>query len=99
MRLLFLLLLLALAVVDPTVSADALAAREIAAARKIYVAKCAKCHRFYDPTNYAEPDWRVWMEKMNKKSKLNAEQSSLLNRYLDVYRAGELPGKPEDKTK
>lgn len=99
MRLLFPLPLLALAVVNPAVGADALAAREIAAARKIYAAKCAKCHRFYDPTNYAEPDWRVWMEKMNKKSKLNAEQSSLLNRYLDVYRAGGLPGKPEDKTK
>lgn len=99
MRLLFLLLLPALVAVNPAASADALAAREIAAARKIYVAKCAKCHRFYDPTNYAEPDWRAWMEKMNNKSKLKAEQSSLLNRYLDAYRAGQLPGKPEAKPK
>jgi hypothetical protein len=34
---------------------------------------------------------------MNKKSKLKAEQATLLNRYLDAYRAGRLPGKPEDK--
>jgi hypothetical protein len=37
------------------------------------------------------------MEKMNKKSRLKTEQSRVLNRYLDAYRAGLLPGKPEDK--
>ncbi len=66
---------------------------------QIYVAKCAKCHRFYEPTNHSESDWRTWMEKMNKKSKLKEDQAGLLTRYLDAYRAGQLPGKPQDKPK
>lgn len=89
-------LAIALVASAAAVGADALSATELKAARKIYVAKCAKCHRFYDPTNYVEPDWRTWMEKMGRKSKLKPEQSALLNRYLDTYRAGGLPGKPED---
>lgn len=93
------LLLIVFVVVQPVASADELTAKEIASAQKIYVAKCAKCHRFYEPTNYAESDWRTWMEKMNKKSKLKEEQASLLTRYLDAYRAGQLAGKPQDKPK
>jgi len=91
-------LILVLAAVTGGRAEDAklLTPKESAAARKIYVAKCAKCHRFYDPTNYVEPDWRTWMEKMGRKSKLKTEQSALLNRYLAAYRAGGLPGKPQD---
>ena len=92
-----LLLFIALAAASRHASADELPLKEQAEARKIYVAKCAKCHRFYEPTNYSEPNWRTWMEKMNKKSKLKPEQDRLLNRYLDAYRAGQLAGKPEAK--
>lgn len=99
MRTLLLSLFITLAAADPAAGADELTAKEITAARKIYVAKCAKCHRFYEPTNYTEPDWRTWMEKMNKKSKLKTEPASLLNRYLDTYRGGRLPGKPESEPK
>lgn len=70
---------------------------KFAVARKIYVAKCAKCHQFYEPTHYSEPDWQRWMEKMARKSKLKPEQAGVLGRYLDAYRAGQLPGKPETK--
>jgi cytochrome c553 len=98
-RALLVCLFIALAVARPASNADELTAKEITAARKIYVAKCSKCHRFYEPTNYAEPDWRIWMEKMNQKSKLKGEQTNSLTRYLDAYRAGRLPGKPEDDPK
>ena len=74
-----------------------LTSKDIAAAQKTYVAKCAKCHRFYEPKNYTEPDWQTWMQKMKQKSKLNAGQADLLKRYLDTYRAGHLSGKPEDR--
>ena len=40
---------------------------------------------------------QMWMEKMNAKSKLKPAQAELLNRYLDAYRTGRLPGKPQDK--
>ena len=91
------LLFMGLATVRPTASAGELTAKEIVSAQKIYVAKCAKCHRFYEPTNYAASAWQTWMEKMNKKSKLKGEQASLLTRYLDDYRADRLAGKPQDK--
>ena len=68
---------------------------EVIAARQVYVAKCAKCHRFYEPRKYSDTEWRVWMEKMGKKSKLKREQATLLSRYLDAYRAGALTSKPE----
>ncbi len=99
MRSLPLCLFITLAAARPAASADELTAKEITAARNIYVAKCAKCHRFYEPTNYAESAWQTWMEKMSKKSKLQGEQPSLLTRYLDAYRAGRLAGQPQDKPK
>lgn len=86
----------ALAAVQPAASAHDLTPKELAAARKIYLVKCAKCHRFYEPTDYAEPDWRRWMDSMSRKSKLKPPQEKLLNRYLDAYRAGEVPN-PEQR--
>ena len=93
------LLFILIAAAHPAAIADELTLKELTAARKIYVAKCAKCHRFYEPKNYSENDWRTWMEKMNKKSKLKEEPAGLLTRYLNTYRAGQLPGKPQDKPK
>lgn len=87
----------ACALSGPASSAEAPTLKDQIAARQIYVAKCAKCHRFYEPNDYAESDWRVWMEKMKRKSKLKPKQAELLDRYLDAYRAGRLPGKPEAK--
>ena len=97
MRTLALCLMISLTVAELAAGEDEMTAKEVGSAQKIYVAKCAKCHRFYEPTNYAESDWRTWMEKMNKKSKLKGESASLLTRYLDAYRAGRLAGKPQEK--
>ena len=61
---------------------------ERAAARKLYVAKCAKCHKFYDPAKYSDEDWQMWMTKMGKKAKLKPEQQEMLSRYIeDIYRS------------
>lgn len=68
--------------------ADALSPKETEAARKLYTAKCAKCHKFYDPAKYAETEWRDWMTKMSKKAKLKPDQKELLSRYLDTFRNG-----------
>jgi hypothetical protein len=64
--------------------------KDQAAARKVYVAKCAKCHKFYEPKNYSETDWRKWMDAMGRKSRLKPAQSDLLNQYLDAYREGQI---------
>jgi cytochrome c553 len=92
-----LLLATALAVGSLAANAADLSLKDRADARKIYVAKCAKCHRFYDPASYGDADWQRWADSMNRKSKLKPPQAELLNRYLQAYRAGQLPGKPEAK--
>ena len=60
--------------------------KELADARKLYNAKCAKCHKFYDPAKYNDTEWNTWMQKMNKKAKLKEAQAELLGRYLETYR-------------
>jgi mono/diheme cytochrome c family protein len=53
------------------------------AGQKVYVAKCAKCHKFYDPAKYSEADWEMWMAKMSKKAKLKPAQEAELSRYIN----------------
>jgi hypothetical protein len=67
---------------------------EISEARDLYVAKCAKCHRFYHPAGYSELDWTYWMKKMSRKSRLKPDQEELLSRYLGAFRLVEPPDKP-----
>ncbi len=51
--------------------------------RKLYVGKCAKCHKLYDPAKYSDQQWQVWMDKMSRKAKLQPEQTELLSRYTE----------------
>jgi hypothetical protein len=51
--------------------------------RKIYVGKCAKCHKFYDPAKYSDEEWQKWFGKMSRKAKLTGEQKDSLARYID----------------
>jgi len=50
---------------------------------KLYVAKCAKCHKFYDPANYSDYEWKIWMRKMSKKAKLKPEQQAAVSEYVE----------------
>ena len=59
---------------------------EIKEARKLYISKCAKCHKLYDPANYDDAEWSKWMSKMSKKAKLKPVPAELLARYLDAVR-------------
>ena len=61
-------------------------AADITRAADLYVLKCARCHKFYDPAPYPDPEWRKWMTKMSKKSHLATDEESLLSRYLDAAR-------------
>ena len=70
-----------------TARAADLSDKEIAEARKLYNAKCAKCHKFYDPAKYDDGEWQTWMQKMSRKAKLKEAQSELLGRYLENFRA------------
>jgi len=68
-------------------SAAGLSAQEAGDAARLYTAKCARCHKFYDPAGYSDGEWRSWMVKMSRKAKLKPEQQELLSRYLDGFRA------------
>jgi len=63
---------------------------ELKAARKIYVGKCAKCHKLHDPASYPDEKWDEWMGKMTKKSKLKPEQAELLARYIAAGKSGQV---------
>lgn len=76
--------------------AAGLSLQEVGGAAKLYTAKCARCHKFYDPAVYSDPEWRSWMKKMSKKARLKSDQEQLLSRYLEAFReqrkpAGESP--------
>jgi len=66
-----------------------LSAEELNQATQLYTIKCAKCHKFYNPADYNDPEWRTWMMKMSKKARLKPSQEQLLSRYLELFRAKE----------
>ena len=72
---------------EPAAAAAAgLSAEEVKGAKDLYVAKCARCHKFYDPAQYDQAEWGSWMRKMSRKARLKPEQQELLSRYLGAYR-------------
>jgi hypothetical protein len=83
-----------LAGVAAPASASELSDKEMSVARKTYVVKCAKCHKFYDPRNYGQAEWGKWMDAMSRKSKLNSGQDAVLRKYLEEYRAGRIAKVP-----
>lgn len=70
----------------PAAGAAELSATELKDARKLYNAKCARCHKWYDPAAYTDAEWRKWMTSMNKKARVRGAQAELLGRYLDSFR-------------
>ena len=63
-----------------------MSAAEISRAADLYVLKCARCHKFHDPADYADAEWGMWMTKMSQKARLPAEDAALVARYLDASR-------------
>ncbi|MDB6022124.1 MAG: hypothetical protein JWQ04_1981 [Pedosphaera sp.] len=86
MRLLIFILIVLLATVS--VQAGDLSSQEIKEARKLYIGKCAKCHKLHDPAQYTDTDWAGWMKKMYRKSRLSPQQTELLSKYHVTVRAG-----------
>ena len=68
-------------------AAAGLSPADASTAKDLYVAKCARCHKFYDPAQYDQAEWGSWMRKMSRKARLKPEQQDLLSRYLGAYRA------------
>src|ERR1043165_3512209 len=64
-------------------------AESVTAGRTVYLQKCARCHRFYDPAAYSEEDWSGWMRKMARKARLTPEQTTHVNQFLNSFRSSE----------
>ena len=64
----------------------AIAADDIAAGRKLHTAKCARCHKLYDPAGYDQKTWDMWTERMRQKAHLNNDQYRQITAYLDSIR-------------
>jgi nitrate/TMAO reductase-like tetraheme cytochrome c subunit len=80
----------------PTLTADeattaGLSTQQVSDATSLYAAKCMRCHKFYEPTDYSQQEWDTWLHKMSRKSKLKPAQEELLTRYLAAYRAKQIP--------
>ncbi len=67
-------------------NASELSGKELAAARKIALRKCTKCHKFYEPTTYTASEWDLWMGRMARKSKLSVAQEKQIRSYLATLR-------------
>jgi hypothetical protein len=87
MRLLI-LSFIALLLLPVSAGAHELSVEEIKVAKKLYLTKCAKCHKFYDPAGYSDAEWRKWMDKMSRKAKLKPDQKEILSKYLETFRDG-----------
>jgi len=87
-RILALLVMGWLLVARATSAAPQLSLKDETAARKLYLGKCAKCHKLYDPTKYSDRSWDLWFGKMSKKAKLTANEQRLLSDYImQTYRS------------
>lgn len=56
--------------------------------RTLYLNKCSKCHKLYDPARYSDTQWQGWMEKMSRKAKLTPKQEKLLEDYIEQQLRG-----------
>ena len=73
-------------------NAAGLLVQEVSDATKLYVAKCARCHKFYNPAEYSDAEWHSWMTKMSRKARLKPDQQELLSRYLEAFRTAHKGG-------
>ena len=72
--------------VPDSASPGNLTREELREAARLYTAKCARCHKFYDPADYNDAEWQMWMSKMNRKARFKSDQAQLLSRYLETFR-------------
>lgn len=62
-------------------------AKELAAAKRLFSTRCAKCHDAPEPKKYPESAWAEWMIKMSRKAKLTPAQADQVQRYVEALRA------------
>jgi hypothetical protein len=77
---------LALAVLSSGVGAGGEPSAADAAAKRLYEAKCLRCHKRLDPTAYEDMVWKRWLWQMKHKARLDDEEYGDLSDYLRSVR-------------
>ncbi len=54
----------------------------ISRGEELYSEKCAGCHRLYLKAELTAQEWKITMEKMGKRAKLNDEEKKIVLSYL-----------------
>jgi hypothetical protein len=75
--------------VPVTLNAGNFSSAELQYATRLYTAKCARCHKFYNPADYGDAEWRAWMSRMTRKARLKPDQARLVSRYLETVRTAQ----------
>jgi mono/diheme cytochrome c family protein len=70
-------------------------ANDPAVTKRLYISKCARCHKLYDPSAYNDVEWDLWMKKMRKKTRLKTDPYNRLSRYLETLRREARPSRPQ----
>jgi hypothetical protein len=55
---------------------------DLAAGRRLYVAKCGGCHGLYPPAHGRAEQWRAWLADMRERAKLDARGERSVLAYL-----------------
>ncbi len=54
------------------------------AGKRLYIGRCAKCHKLYDPAKYSDAQWQRWMDKMSRKAKLQPTERQVVSSYIET---------------
>ena len=60
---------------------------DIAKGKVLYERNCARCHALYMPRSYTADEWRYYVKKYGRKSRLSKPHRGLVYRYLEEHSA------------
>jgi len=52
------------------------------AGRKLYINNCGSCHALYLPERFTAIKWKMELDEMQKKARINDKQRTLIYKYL-----------------
>ena len=55
---------------------------ELAEGRKLYVEKCGSCHLLYNPNSYEREQWKIEVDEMQERTKIDDHKKELILKYL-----------------
>lgn len=63
-------------------SNDAVIQKQLLSGRKLYVNHCGSCHNLHLPKEYNAATWKIQLDEMQQKAKINDDEKQLIYQYL-----------------